>query len=183
MKTIEKHGMTAVIEIHYDEHMGAPWEEHDGHGVVSDWTTRDKRPGELVLHSYRHSNRYYDFEATTAIAKQDGWGLSEEHIAQLEKKLGRKPTKKQIIAESVRRDYEHLRAWCNDEWHWTGYTVEITRDGSELDADSCWGYDDEAYCLSEAISSAEHMLEKLNQDQIREEREDFTMACADIQTI
>lgn len=58
-----------------DDHMGAPWEEHDGHGPVSEWTSRDKAPGELVLAEGRHSKRFYDFAEACRIARRDGWGF------------------------------------------------------------------------------------------------------------
>lgn len=45
----EHAGRRYRAEVHHDSDMGAPWEEHYGHGPVSDWTIRDKRPGELVL--------------------------------------------------------------------------------------------------------------------------------------
>ena len=65
---------TITATIKHDSDTGAPWSEHDGHGPVSDWTTRDKRPGELVLCSDRNSRRYYDFAEACRIARRDGWG-------------------------------------------------------------------------------------------------------------
>ena len=47
--TAEHDGWTFAAEVHRDDSFGAPWLEHDGHGEVTDWTTRDKAPGELVL--------------------------------------------------------------------------------------------------------------------------------------
>lgn len=165
MKTSEHEqtidGYTVRIDIHQDEHMGAPWEEHDGHGVVSDWTHRDKAPGELVLISDHRSYRYYDVAATLKIAKRDGWGLGDEGKAKLAKRLGRKPTAKEITAEAVQHDYEYLRGWCNDEWVWLGYITEITTpEGKTLDGDSCWGFDEEEYMLSEAMGCAKHTIER-----------------------
>lgn len=63
---------TARIEP--DDGMRAPWKEHDGHGPVSEWTTRDKTPGELVLCSDYGSKRYYDYATACHIARRDGWG-------------------------------------------------------------------------------------------------------------
>lgn len=65
---------TVTARIVRDEHMGAPWEEHDGHGPVSEWTDRAKRPGERVLNEDRGSKRYYDFQEAVKIARRDGWG-------------------------------------------------------------------------------------------------------------
>ena len=36
---------TYTITIESDDMHGNPWEEHDGHGPVSEWTTRDRLPG------------------------------------------------------------------------------------------------------------------------------------------
>lgn len=156
LNTIEKqhNGYKIKIETHADEDMREPWNEHDGHGIVSDWETRDKRPGELILNSDRHSKRFYDVTATLERARKDGWGLSPESKAALAAKLGRQPTAKEVTAEAVRQDYEHLRGWCNDEWQWLGYTTQIeTPDGETIDGASVWGM------VSEATAEAESMIE------------------------
>lgn len=184
-------GYTIRISIHRDEHMGPPWKEHDGHGIVSDREHRDKRPGEIILHSDRQSKWFYDFAGTMAIAKRDGWGLSEENIAKLEKQLGRKPTKGDVLHAAAMRDYEHLKGWCNDEWCWVGYTTEIeTPDGETIEGDSCWGYDDEKYMLEEAIGNArqtiqEHRNERASEIRMErfERKESAYLACADIATV
>ncbi len=67
-------GYSATIELQHDSGHGAPWEECDGHGIVSDFETRKKRPGELVLHELRSTTRFYDFAASVKIARRDGWG-------------------------------------------------------------------------------------------------------------
>lgn len=79
-ETIEVYGFTLTARIAPDNHMGEPWNEHDGHGEVSDWTTRDKRPGELELSrqgcggASGLSRRFYDFAAACRTARADGWG-------------------------------------------------------------------------------------------------------------
>jgi hypothetical protein len=67
----------ATVTIEPDNDSGAPWENCDGHGPVSAWLTREKRPGELLL-TNRHSNakRFYDFAAACKIARRDGWGVA-----------------------------------------------------------------------------------------------------------
>jgi hypothetical protein len=72
--TFTLEGVDYVAEVHHDSDMGAPWEAHDGHGPVSDWTTRAKRPGEMILNSDRDSHRYYDFAAAVRIARAESWG-------------------------------------------------------------------------------------------------------------
>jgi hypothetical protein len=166
----EHKGYKVVIDIHHDEHQGPPWKEHDGHGEVSEWTSRDKRAGELVLVTDRNSKRYYDYAGAIRIANRDGWGLNDEHRYKLWQKLGRTPTKREICAASVMFDYEYLRGWCNDEWSWLGYTTTITTpQGKEIDGDSCWGFDDRKYMLEEAKSNAIHDVEELEKTRIETE--------------
>jgi hypothetical protein len=152
---LERDGYSIRIQVHHAEHMGEPWKEHGGHGIVSDWTRRDKQPGELVLARDGDFIRFYDLQATLEIAKRDGWGMCDEHKKELARKLGHKPTRKEVTHAAVMSDYEHLRGWCNDEWQWLGYTTTIIApDGQKLDGDSCWGFDDEEYMMGEAKAAA-----------------------------
>jgi len=183
MKTIDRDGYNIRIEIRDDSDMGPPWEEHDGHGIVSGWTSRDKRPGERVLCSDR-LKRYYDFAATLLVAKRDGWGLSVNDIEKLGVRLGRTPTAREVLAESVERDFAYLKGWCDDSWHWVGYVTTITApDGAELPQDSCWGYDDEAYAISEAESQAVWTVAEHQKQTAIESTEAQAMACRDITTV
>jgi hypothetical protein len=117
-------GRVVEITLDHDDYMRPPWEEYDGSGPVSDWRPRDtKRPGEMILPSDRSSHRFYDFEEATKIAKRDGWGLGIHEFMGLMCKLRRVPTRKQVAREAVRRDYERLRGWCNDDWSWVVVTV------------------------------------------------------------
>ncbi|WP_239482854.1 hypothetical protein [Paraburkholderia sp. C35] len=177
------------INVQDDIDHGAPWEEHDGHGPVSDWTTRDKRPGERVLSSDRGIKRFYDVQEANRIAEQDGWGLTEEHKAALLQRLakprvvrrpvgkatvthrygglmqefhrstetvtipGRDPNKPltsgEIRAEAVRRDFENLRGWANDQWHYVGVIVTLLGEDEDQDdqvatdyGHALWGIED-----------------------------------------
>ena len=67
--------LTCVVAIVDDDQNNPPWENEDGHGPVSDWTRRDKRPGEIELNSDHGSKRYYDFQEACKIARRDGWGF------------------------------------------------------------------------------------------------------------
>lgn len=158
-ETVEHNGHTITLEWHYDPDCEAPWEHEDGHGPVSDWTTRDKAPGELVLHSDRQSYRYYDYAEAMKIARKDGWGLCPEKTAILEKKLGRKPTKGEIRHASVMHDYDYLRRWCNDDWHWCGFVCEI--EGTQYN-ESLWGIDSDSQdeFETEAIDDAKAWIDR-----------------------
>jgi hypothetical protein len=158
----EYKGYKATISTHHDEDMGEPWKEDDGCGIVSDWTRRDKAPGERVLCFDRGNSRFYDWAGTVALAKKYGWGLGDEAKAKLAQSLGHEPTHGEITAEAVRLDFEHLRSWCNDEWHWQGYTTAIeTPDGEVITTDSCWGFEstDDDYMLDQAKSHARHEID------------------------
>lgn len=138
-RDIELNGTTYRVEFFHDEGMGAPWEEHDGHGIVSDWETRDKKPGEVIISQDRHSKRFYDVAATMRIAKRDGWGVSDVDTSGM--------TRAQIIALAVQSDMERMRGWCNDDWHWCGVSVfPLTADGDELRSktESLWGIESDA---------------------------------------
>ena len=74
-ETFRYAGKPFAFKIERDDSMGPPWEEHDGHGDVSEWTSRGKAPGELVLSEDRGSFRYYDFAGACKIARRDGWGF------------------------------------------------------------------------------------------------------------
>jgi hypothetical protein len=139
---LQLNGLTFSVDIEHDDSMGAPWKEHDGHGIVSEWTQRDKRPGERILCSDRTSHRYYDFAETVKIAKRDGWGPGKPH-------------------EAAEADFKHLKAWCDDEWHWVGIVVSLLDvDGNKVPgySDSLWGIEGDGgdYIESEAreIASA-----------------------------
>jgi len=141
-QTIEQNGRVYRVNLEHDSDMGAPWDEHDGHGPVSDWATRDKHPGELVLHSDRSSKRFYDFAGAMKIARADGWGVSAENIAAMTAKLGRAPARGEICHAAVMSDFEYLQSWCNDEWNWCGVIVTDITDDESADVDyshAVWG--------------------------------------------
>jgi hypothetical protein len=158
----EYRGHSLKITVHFDDTGDAPWDNCDVHGPVSDWTRRDKRPGERVLNEDRGSRRFYDFAEAVRIAKRDGWGLGDKEKAELAKRLGRTPTAGDIVAEAVERDYAYLRGWCNDEWHYVGFTTEIeTPDGRRVDGESVWGFDDAAYMVAEAMDCAKREVDRM----------------------
>lgn len=133
LQTTERDGFTLTARIEPDPYMGPPWQEHDGHGPVSDWTRRAKAPGELVLCSDRGSHCYYDYAGACEIALRDGWGAP-----------GASGTPRQRAAMAARADYERLRDWCEDRWHWVGVVVEASRAGVKLGHASLWGIESDA---------------------------------------
>ncbi len=103
-----------------------PWENSDGHGPVSDWTTRDKRPGEWLLCSDRHSKRFYDFAVTTA--KRDGWGAPNSA-----------GTRGEIAVRAVESDFHFLRDWCEGRWEYLTVFVTLLNSAGEELASDCLG--------------------------------------------
>lgn len=113
------------MEFDSESESEAPWDSECGHGVVSDWTARDKRPGERVLCRERGRCRFYDVQATIAIAREDGWGIDPERKAKWEAFQGRPLTAGQIAAAAVEHDFQWLRGWANNEWHYMGVIVTV----------------------------------------------------------
>lgn len=153
-------GLHAIVKIEYDSDYTPAWENSEGHGVVSDWEHRGEANGRWVLHHDMYDTRYYDWKETLKIAKRDGWGHSGD------------------IMGAVRRDYEYLRAWCNNEWYYVGVIVELYDANEELiGEESCWGYESycEDYLCSEARSWLRWMLVNYRKQQ-REKRKQERIA-------
>lgn len=164
-ETFEHKGFTFGLEIERDCDMSPPWEECDGHGEVSGWTSRDKTPGERVLNQDRGSKRYYDVQQTIKMAKKEGWGLCAEGMLALETKLGRKPTKGEVAAASVEADFQYLRAWCEDKWHYAVLHVTLEVDGQTYDSYlggveywPCGTPEQEGYYMEQATEMAEELI-------------------------
>lgn len=122
--TIEADGHEITATIYRDDHDDVPWQREDGHGEVSDWTTRDKRPGERVLSEDRSHHRFYDFQGACQLALRDGWGC--------EGGLLPNETRKAYAARAAEHDFRVLKAWCDGEWHYYGIAVTVSKDGVEL---------------------------------------------------
>jgi hypothetical protein len=121
-----------AVELMRDEDMSAPWSECDGHGEVSNWTSRAKRPGELVLNQDGNSCRYYDFSGACAIALRDGWDAAPYNDGT--------ETKRQQAAKAALADFEYLKAWCEDDWTYVVVRVVLLDDdGEETDIDAYLG--------------------------------------------
>ena len=174
--TIVHAGHSITIEWTYDPFACAPWEDDGGTGIVSDWTTRSKSPGERILHKDRLFRRYYDVEGTMARATEHGWGLGEEAADALARRLGRTPTRGEIIAESVEANFKHLKAWCDNQWFWCSYTTTIP--GFPCFEDSCGGIssEDTNYHENQSFAYARRYIDN-------EIASALDAACRDIPTV
>lgn len=127
METIELHGLTFGVERLHDHDANFPWNETDILGAVSDWTRRDKRPGERIINTGRVGKRFYDFAAAVRKGRAEGM-------------------KGPQAAEHAAREYQWLRDYCDDKWHYIGVRVVL------LDAegkptifdDALWGIESDA---------------------------------------
>lgn len=177
--TFDRNGATYAAKIVPDEDHGAPWEEEYGHGPVSEWTTRDKLPGELVLNEDRRAKRFYDFQEACKIARAEGWGFMpwpvkitpdnparpdytacggwaeagphraydpenfNKAVAAVYAAHRATMTPRQYSAAAAMADYDHLRRWCNDQWHYVGVIVApvcpCCEEVQEDRAASLWG--------------------------------------------
>ncbi|QPZ53260.1 hypothetical protein AchV4_0053 [Achromobacter phage vB_AchrS_AchV4] len=192
--TFEHKGRTFRVFIEYDDDGTPPWERADGHGPVSDWTSRDKRPGEWVLSSDRGSKRFYDAQEAARLARVDGWGLDDNERARLAAKLGREPKPGEVRAEAVRRDFEFLRRWCADQWHYVGVAVVHVPNGTDPDevkrnySYAVWGIESDAdeYIVETASECADECAHALDAEaatiraKLRAQREAVRALIADI---
>ena len=145
MDTIEYQGLTFRVTQEHDHDHGAPWDEEDGHGEVSDWTRRDKKPGERVLCDDRGQKRFYNFAGAVKTARAE-WGVGPEVKAAFLAKHGREMTRGEIAVHAAESDYEYLRRWCDNQWSYVGVCVELLDvDGQEVGkGESLWGIDSDA---------------------------------------
>ena len=156
--TFRHNGHSFKVTMPYDDIGEAPWEREDGHGPVSEWTRRDKRPSELVLRQDGGSYRYYDFAAAVALAKRDGWNA--EPYSDTE-------THGQRAHKAAMADFSRLRAWCNDQWQYVGVVVDLLDDdGNEIgEQDSLWGVESDSpdYIEETARDCADEILHRLDE--------------------
>lgn len=134
VEDFEQSGFRFRLDVAPDYGIDPPWEHEDGHGPVrrvyaesyySRGAPRDKRPGERVLWADRHEFLLYDWQEAMKTARRDRWGLADEDRAKLAARLGREPTAGEVCAESVARDFEYLRRWCDGGWWWTCLRVTL----------------------------------------------------------
>ena len=170
-------GWYVEFESEYDQDHGEPWEDECVLGPVTDWVRRDKHSGERVLCSDGRVKRYYDFAEAMKIAKRDGWGLNDDELAKLTKRLGHTPTKGQITEAAVEHDFQYLKDWCDDKWHYIGVIVTLyDADGEEQDERSLWGINDCGDYYQECASELADELIALHELDIREDA-DFASRC------
>lgn len=132
MDTIEIDGLTFRVTLEADQDAGEPWNNVDTLGSVSIWTSRPKASGERVLNSDRRGHkRFYDYAAAVRNARREG--LTEPQAV-----------------EAADREFDWLRAWCDDRWSYVGVIVTLLDvEGNATDiSDAIWGVEDDGDCAS-----------------------------------
>lgn len=157
------------IEIAPDDWNGPPWEDEDGHGPVSDWTDRPKRPGERVLHQDRGRRRYYDFQAAVEAARKEGWDSPPLRTG----------TPGEQAVRAVESDFRYLKEWCDDDWQYVFVRVEVEdEDGNRFDDQLSGVGTFEGYSLE----VAREMLADCFRELWKERAELYRAACSDVWT-
>lgn len=132
------------IAVEPDTTIGVPWKFYEGHGPVSEWTTRGKRAQERILAVKRRRHSlylYYDYAEACKIALKN-WGCK---------------TKKEA-AEAADRDFKRLQAFCNDEWSYV--TIIVTASSGETAALGGIESDDQDGIIREATLLAKDLYER-----------------------
>ena len=166
--TFECEGLTFKFESEQDD-IGPPWKEYDGTGDVRKtynyYGHPEKRPGERLMHSDRGNHWLYDWTGAIEKAKKDGWGLGPEALDKLRAKLGREPTKGEIRAEAVQRDFDHLQGWISNQWHYQ--VLHITLVDDEDYDDYLGGVEDseDRYVVETAFDMASEIAHRWKKEQ------------------
>jgi hypothetical protein len=134
--TFTREGVAFRFRSEADDMLRMPWKEDEGHGAVSEWTRRDKRPGEVIIASDHGSHLFYDLAEATSIALRDGWGIPNK---------GRDATAREVAAMAASLDCDRMRRYCDDLWHYLGIIVDrIDSDGAVIDTTSLWGIESDS---------------------------------------
>lgn len=131
--TLEHKGRRFTVRHYLDEGHEPPWESSEGHGPIREDYQRGKRPGERVLAPTGSRDVWYlyDWAEAVRIAKRDGWDAPPYGEG----------TKGQRAARAVAADFEFIRGWLNDDWHYIGIEVTLLGAGDEETGHiaSLWG--------------------------------------------
>ena len=140
------------VRIEQDQDYNPPWIENDGHGPVTEWTRRDKRPGEIILCQDSGVKRYYDFQAAVKQAKRESWGIAGRTFK----------TRGEQAAAAAMVDYQYLRGYCKGDWHYIGVIIEDGEDNVSL-----WGIESNAYdYIDTVIEELKKELHRLKESKL-----------------
>jgi len=142
-------GMMFLANVLSDEFAGTPWEgdRADFHGLVSEWTQRERVCGERVLW------------------RDDGFRRLYDHRASVQRFMKDCVCTRDRAHEIAREDFKRLKAWCNGEWEYCGLEVSLLDDfNDEINGfeQTLWGLesDNGEYLRVVASDLAEEMIAK-----------------------
>lgn len=164
-------GHDFTLDVERDHDMPHPWEEHDGHGIVGQSTTRHgareggKRPSERPLNSPdRHEYQYYyDMKASTTRAKKERWGMSPKTIEAYTAKYGKAPTPRQVTAMAVEADFQYLRKYLAGDVAWFSICVTHPETGEREYLGGILCEDGDNYLMDCAREIADQICHNLEQ--------------------
>jgi hypothetical protein len=172
-RTLEYRGLRFKVCHVADPDHRAPWEEYDGHGVVTDWLSIEQQAERDRTKFYPlgtmqrdGSQRFYDMDASIRKAIAEQWGVNDEERAKL--KAGRldgaEASEAQVLHRAVVLDRDYLNAWCNDEWQYIGVVVQLQDAGELVPTQSLWGIEsnDTAYLAAVARELADQVIDEAN---------------------
>jgi hypothetical protein len=181
-----KSGKKYHVELYYDYDMGPPQQEGDGYGVTErlDWNptneeqleqhiidnepeieeeTRLRLMRQLSNENWGSSALYYDVLSSLHKAREEGWGAGAEWKA-----ANPNATKEEELMYVVNKDFDHLKGWYDDDWHWVTVSVAPLNEDDEPDEDHreyCGGYEstivdhDQRKWFDEVIEDLAHSVE------------------------
>ena len=114
-----------------------PWEFCDNEAdLITDWTLRDKKPGEMILNTDGKFKRFFDYRAACKYALKYQLGSRDALPGD---------TKKQIASKAALNLFNYLRSWCNDEWTYRHISITLIDPDTNQETDfieSCGGIED-----------------------------------------
>ena len=134
-------GLNFRCIVNYDNDMGMPWDEHDGHGIIREarsvYGRPEKKPGERILHVDGYNYWIYNFQKTMKIAKSERWGSSKETPEM---------TKKQRAEAAVIADMEYCKDYLTGRRYWVFIEVyRINDNGHQISESEYLGGIDSGY--------------------------------------
>lgn len=98
-ETFMHKGREFAVTSVYDDFGDTPWDFCEPIFKPTEWTRRDKNPGELVIADDRGYRRYYNFSGAVKALRKSG--VTGENAAKV-----------------ARAEFEYFRGWCNGKWHY-----------------------------------------------------------------
>jgi hypothetical protein len=170
-------GLQFSLCIRRDDYGGTPWDQNEEcHGPVryhdrGRYNTHSSKPTKRAGERELGESYLYDWAGAMKKAKAEGWGPRTPYR-----------TATQAAEAAVQRDYDYLKAWCEDDW--CNVSVEVRLVGGDEDDDytdtlgfsEWWTTEPDMnnpqsknhYVWEEAVSMAEHLANRYYNSHFRE---------------